>query len=313
MSLPDDGRPGCSRGCLGQRRRSVCGWPPDQPARFTEQLKRGGIASVLMGHANAEAFFSMGFDAGQSGIGRPIAADRRSAKVRRRRRCSSSRASPDNFGQPDALRGRGVPADAGRAGGRRRRHDRIASPAQLLLRRLSLEGDRPAQKRGSGALWLNAQREAKQSHNVLIESVLRDVEGKLDPRINVAKLRRDQMLMYAIFGDPATRLIRLPERLEASIERPATGWRWRAEKPIGVRTRTSKSDFGRRSRRLPAWEGGSRRRAGRRPRRSTAANAGFAFMPLPSPADDGAWQGDVERGGWIRLVASDKIIFTSRF
>ncbi len=41
-----------------------CGWPPDQPARFTEQLKRGGIASILMGHANRRAFFSMRFASG---------------------------------------------------------------------------------------------------------------------------------------------------------------------------------------------------------------------------------------------------------
>ena len=38
-----------------------CGWPPDQPMRFTRQMKQGGILSVLMGHASADAFYSMRF------------------------------------------------------------------------------------------------------------------------------------------------------------------------------------------------------------------------------------------------------------
>lgn len=41
-----------------------CGWPSDQPIRFTEQLTRGGIAGILMGHANRQAFFSMGLASG---------------------------------------------------------------------------------------------------------------------------------------------------------------------------------------------------------------------------------------------------------
>jgi hypothetical protein len=157
-------------------------------------------------------------------------------------------------------------------------------------------------ERRLGAVWLNAQREAQRSHNFLIESMLRDVEGKLEPEIDVAKLRRDQILMYEIFGDPATRL-RLPERLEATIERTATGWRWKAQKPAGA----VHLEVGHRSARpLPtSWKGP---RAGREEaaRSFAAANAGFAFVPLRSPPDDGVWQGEVERSGWIRLVTNDK-------
>ncbi len=43
-----------------------CGWPTDQPARFTRQMKQGGIFGVLMGHANADGFYSMSFR------GRPV-------------------------------------------------------------------------------------------------------------------------------------------------------------------------------------------------------------------------------------------------
>ena len=42
---------------------AFCGWPPDQAARFSRQVHRGGIVSILMGHASADAFYSMRFQA----------------------------------------------------------------------------------------------------------------------------------------------------------------------------------------------------------------------------------------------------------
>ena len=39
-----------------------------------------------------------------------------------------------------------------------------------------------------------------------MHEVLKDVEGKLGAEIDVAKLRRAQLLMYVLLGDPATRL-----------------------------------------------------------------------------------------------------------
>jgi hypothetical protein len=152
-----------------------------------------------------------------------------------------------------------------------------------------------------GALWLNVQRQAKQSHNVLIESMLRDAEGKLEPEINVTKLRRDQMLMYAILGDPATRL-RLPEPLEATIERTSTGWRWKAKKPAGA----VHLEVGYRAPR-PLLTSGKGPRDGETEaaRAFDAANTGFAFTPIPSPPDDAPWLGAIEHAGIIRLVTCD--------
>ena len=38
-----------------------CGWPLDQAQRFDRQMKQGGILGVIMGHASAEAVYSMNF------------------------------------------------------------------------------------------------------------------------------------------------------------------------------------------------------------------------------------------------------------
>jgi hypothetical protein len=276
-----------------------CGWPPNQPLRFTEQLRKGGVASVLMGHAYPYAFLSMRFR------GRAIwytAAD--AAETLKK----GPPASPmfifscesGNFGCPGRCQSEslllmpGGPVAVVAATTESHPLTNYYS-GECLLKAFGQRETR------LGALWLNAQRAAMQSSNVLIESVLSDVEGKLESRIDLAKLHRDQMLMYAILGDPATKL-RLPEPLEATIERTSTGWRWKAKKPQGV----VQLEVGRRdaSLALPSWEGPQ---AGEQKadRASDAANAAFAFAPLASPADGAPWQGNVERPGWIRLVAHD--------
>jgi hypothetical protein len=70
-----------------------------------------------------------------------------------------------------------------------------------------------------GAWWIDAQRIGFQERAPYIEAVLKDAEGKLEPEINVARLRRDQPLMYNILGDPACRM-RFPQplSLNASCE-----------------------------------------------------------------------------------------------
>ena len=164
-------------------------------------------------------------------------------------------------------------------------------------------------ERRLGALWLNAQREARRSHNVLIESMLRDVEGKLDPQIDEAKLRRDQTLMYTIFGDPATRL-RLPERLDASIERTAAGWRWKAKKPTGV----VRIEVGFRPLRPPLASGkGPRAGSGKRPgvpRRQMPASPSCRSVRRPTTAYGRARSSVAGGFAWWRVI---RFICTSRF
>jgi len=43
-------------------RHPLRGWPPDQPALFSEQLRRGGSFAVLCGHGSIDAFYFLRFE-----------------------------------------------------------------------------------------------------------------------------------------------------------------------------------------------------------------------------------------------------------
>jgi len=281
----------------GNSNHPLCGWPPEQPELFTRQITQGGLCIALMGHANAESFFSMMYR------GRPVdyrAADAQAALAKGPPAppmiffscesgdfCRPGRCLAESFfffpGGPVAT-----------AAATTQSH-----PLTNYFSGTCLLGEVGNKQERIGSLWLAAQRRAMNQRNFLVERVLRDVEGKLEAEINVAKLRRDQVLMYVLLGDPATRL-RMPRPLEASLERTEQGWRWKAKRPAGA---TSLA-VGHRPSRPPVaeWTGGptERERA-----RATfeAANAALGFTPLPSPPDDGPWEGTVDRPGWLRLVA----------
>jgi hypothetical protein len=84
-----------------------------------------------------------------------------------------------------------------------------------------------------GDWWLESLRTSYTERNPMFEALLRNAEGSLDPEIDVQQLRRDQMWMYALMGDPATRL-RWPGKLKAKIVRDGDKWRWTVEKPPGA-------------------------------------------------------------------------------
>jgi len=92
----------------------------------------------------------------------------------------------------------------------------------------------------------------------------------------------------------------LPKPLKATVERTDDGWRWKAERPPGA----VRLQVGYRSAEKIAvqWQSGpsdaEKARAD-----FEAANARLAFVPLPSPPEDGPWEGTVDRPGKVRLVA----------
>lgn len=273
-----------------------CGWPPNQSPRFTKQMKQGGILSVLMGHANADAFYSMRFadkpifytadDAARElGNGHPVPPMVFFS-------CESGNFTTNPCQAKSLLFLAGGPVATIGATTESHPLTNYFSGACLLT---ALGG----QEKRLGTIWLNAQKKASQTRDFLMEMMLRDVEGSLEKEINVEKLRRDQVLMYALLGDPATRL-RLPERLDASVERAETGWRWRVKRPPGA---THLEVGFRKPQVLPVSPAKRPTSAAEADKTSETANACFAFAAQPSPPNDGPWEGICDHPGWLRLVA----------
>lgn len=281
----------------GSPNHPLCGWPPDQPERFTRQIREGGVCAVLMGHASAESFFSIAHE------GKPVyyrAEDAEGILAQ------GPPAPPmvffscysGDFCRPAPCMAEsffffpGGPVATIAATTESHPLTNYYS-STCLLRGLGGKEDR------IGSVWLAAQRRAMKQGNFLVERILRDVEGKLEEEINVAKLRRDQMLMYALLGDPATRL-RLPRPLEATVERTGSGWRWRANRPPGAVSLAVGHRPGR-----PAPAQATKGLTAREKARAAfeAANAALGFAPLPAPPDEGPWEGTVDQPGWLRLVA----------
>jgi len=148
-----------------------------------------------------------------------------------------------------------------------------------------------------GELWETAQSRAVKAHDPLMEPLLRDVEGKLEENINIPKLRRDQLLMYALLGDPATR-IKFPLPLKVDVERREDGWRWRVQRPdaatrLRVGTREPKP-------RPPAPKSTEEEEMRAL---QVKANSIFRFDTIAELGPDDKWEGTVAKGGLFRFVA----------
>jgi hypothetical protein len=280
-----------------------CGWPPDQPAEFTRRVKQGGVLSVLMGHANPERFFSMRFHgqavwytaagaAAEFGNGPPAAPMIFFS-------CESGRFDTAAGCQAKAfLFMPGGPVATIGATTESHPLTNYFTGACLLTAASGKESR-------LGPIWFQAQQQAKRAHDFLIEPLLKDAEGSLENPINVVKLRRDQMMMYALLGDPATHL-RLPEPLAASFERTDRGWRWKADKP----SRATHLEVAFRSSEPLAGVSKAKSADAQEARTAfQAANARFAFIAKPSPPDDQPWEGVFDRPGWVRLVATGPGVF----
>ena len=192
---------------------AFCGWPPDQAARFTKQMKQGGIAGVLMGHASDEAYFSMRFN------GRPVwyAAANAAGEFRKGPpvppmvffSCMSGK-----FDQAEPCQAKALLLMSGgpvaTIGATTESHPLTNYFSGVCLLKALGGPEKRLARSGS-----RAQREARQAHDFVMEMALRDAEGSLEPTIDIEKLRRDQALIYALLGDPATRL-RLPDPLQVS-------------------------------------------------------------------------------------------------
>lgn len=148
-----------------------------------------------------------------------------------------------------------------------------------------------------GQLWLASQRAAAVASEPQAEMLLASVAGSIETQIDTTRLRRDQPLLYAILGDPAT-LLNLPGELKASLETDGGRQHWKAEKIEGAVMLEAGLRAG-----APAAATAPQRAADARAA-FREANAAFEFTPLPGVAGD-AWEGPVAKPGRVRLVARD--------
>ncbi|HPF41105.1 MAG TPA: C25 family cysteine peptidase [Phycisphaerae bacterium] len=283
---------------MADTRQPFCGWPADQPENFMRRMREGGLLHIFIGHGQPTSIYAMHFNNDWIRL--------------------TTKSNFDTFSQGPATSPMVLlTCSAGRFDG-----PEISLAEKLLF----LPGGPVATIAAStqshplpnyftgrellsalkrhryrlGDAWLSAQRRATKARNPLIESVLMEVEGKLDAEIDVAKLRRDQALMYSILGDPATKL-RLPGDLDVILRREGDGWRWRVTPPGGA----SRLDISIRPTtvQLPA----SATPPTDRNIANTAldtANRCFAFEPLVTLNADEPWEGVIRKTGDIRFVAS---------
>ena len=277
-------------------RNPFCGWPADQSTLFTQQLKRGGVLAVLIGHAQTQYFYAMNFMGQDFWYSAASAADA----------LASGEPGPPlvmicclagNFAADkqclaeSLLMMDGGPAAVIAATAESHPLTNYFSSVCLVQ---ALDGP----QRRLGEFWLSAQKKSIQSRDLIIESMLSNVEGKLEEKIDIGKLRRDQMLMYALLGDPALK-IRLPEKLHGKIKRHEDGWHWQVHRPkdatelhVGLRPAGQE---------LPAVVGDLQIDAARR--NFQAANGTLEFISVPGPGAGQEWEGVVNKEGTLRLVA----------
>ena len=275
-----------------------CAWPPDQVERFCRRVRMGGMCEVLIGHGDKQAFYAMRYE------------DRyiRFTSERAATQFAEGAVAPPLIllvcdagdftcvtpclaesllflpGGPVAAIGATTPSH----------------PVPNYYLGQSLLWAMGEGETRLGDLWLKAEKHALRATSPIIERVLRDAEGKLEDPINVRKLRRDGALMYALLGDPATRL-RLPQPLRATVERTGESWRWTAERPADA----TRLEIGFQPAGRPWPQLGSPPPADREQANAALdrANAFFAFEPQAALAADKPWTGTVEQPGRLRLVA----------
>ncbi len=149
-----------------------------------------------------------------------------------------------------------------------------------------------------GEFWFRTQQRLPKDRNPIVERHMRSNKGYVGGEPDLAKLRRDHLLMSAMLGDPAMRL-RIPRRLHGKIRRRKDGWYWEVRRPPGaIRLHVSFRPPGQSWAPVPVNATKEQRRKLLR-----AANETFTFQELPAPPPDAPWKGVIDREGTLRLVA----------
>ena len=281
---------------LADPKHPLCGTPTKQAAMFTGQLSRGGAMGVLIGHGSRTSFFSM--KSGRGGIWF-------TAREARKGLSKAAPAPPMTIlscytgsftDQRESLAESLLTIPGGPVAV-------IAATTQSHPLTNFYSGKCLLQSFGRGHnrlgdLWLDTQKRAKDARSPMVEKILLDIEGKLEDQMNATKLRRDQMLMYAILGDPATRL-HLPQRLRGKIKFVDGKWNWQVTKPEG--TTVLHVAFRASGQRFPQLNTDDKNVD--LDKLFAQADETFAFKPLKKLGDNDKWAGAMSGEGTLRLVA----------
>ena len=275
----------------------LCGWPFDQWKMFNEQLSAGGIVAAMIGHGWDDHFHSMRFcnlsihysaehargalSAGEPKMPLIIIA------------CNTGRFAESKDCLAESLLFlKGGPVAA--IGATTQSH-----PLMNYYTSVSMLQCQDGSEKRLGSLWLAAQIKAMKSRDLLMEKVLCDVEGKLEDKINIEKLHRDQFLMYALLGDPATKL-HVPDQLNVKLEKQNGSWNWKVTKPDGANKLSV--TFCPANQQMPPV--GIKVSEETALKRFNDANKTFEFQTLRELPANQPWQGSINQQGTIRFVAA---------
>ena len=135
----------------------------------------------------------------------------------------------------------------------------------------------------------------------MLERLLKHIEGKLEDELDIDQVKRDQMLMYALLGDPAMRLS-LPLPLNVERKQTDAGTSWCVTKPKDAQRLyvEFRKDIGFMS---PST---ARSTSEQFEQEFIDANHGLRFQLLEELDASENWQGLINQPGTIRLVAESK-------
>ena len=276
----------------GDANHPLCGWPEDQPALFTEQLKKDRALAVMMGHGSTSSFYSMrGVHYRTRHTAALAAGPPRSPMIILT--CSSGNFTSSGACLTESLLARpgGPTAVIGAAA--------ESHPLPNYFTGAGLLKALGQKHRRIGTLWLAAQKHMLADRDLIVERVLLSAEGNIQRAgLDHKKLRADQILLYALLGDPASRVF-LPDRLRGRIDWKEGTCHWQVRKPAGA----THLYVGFRPAAVPDVKTGAAPNRAEALKRLAQANAAFAFKPIGRIGPDAPWKGTIATEGVLRLIA----------
>ena len=284
---------------MGNPSDPLSAWPPAHPDLFNKRLIQGGVMAGMMGHGNASGFYSMPHQKRWITYETRHTADLTIA---------TSPAAPTvifacdcgNFAWPETslsealFHSPGGPVAVMAATTQSHPLPNYYSSVSLL-QELAL-----AENRTIGDLWTATQRRGYTMRNPLVEGFLANIEGKLEAKLDTPRIRKDHLLLYALLGDPATRL-RLPKKLPVEWTLDGARWNWKVDRPKGAKEleithRLSVPP-------LPLKQSGTQEEA---IQQFEQANADLKFKKESTFSKNQAWEGTLAHPGVYRFLVQTR-------